>query len=129
MGLNLASVLEFLDPFGFFSLESIDFGLNLNSSLIFLINASYQFESLLLSFEGAFVIAEVLLLVLLASDHLFHRHRFQLVSLLLHGDHLFVLHALLLQSLGFLGIFGDILHLGALNRLLGFHTLVMVLLR
>lgn len=55
LGLNLTCILKFLNPLGFFLFESIDFGLDLYSLLILLINAPYQVESLLLPLEGGLV--------------------------------------------------------------------------
>lgn len=73
--------------------------MNLNSFLVFFIDASNQVKTLLLALEGELLGAQLFLLLFLATDHMFHGLSLELVRLFLHIDHFLVLHALLFQTL------------------------------
>ena len=96
--LHLTCVLQLADPVGFLFLEAGHLDLNLNSFLVFLINLVDEVHSLLSPLECQLLGSQLLLLLLLALDHVLHRLRLKLVRFLLHLDHFKVLLALLLQS-------------------------------
>ena len=78
--------------------------MNLNSLLVFLVNAADQVKPLLLALQGLLLGSQLLLLFLLAANHVLHRLSLKLVRLLLHFDHFLVLLALLLKSVGLVGV-------------------------
>lgn len=90
--------------------------LNLNSLLVFFVNAANQVESLLLTFQGLLLSAQLLLLLLLAADHVLHSLRLELVRLFLHFNHFLVLHALLLQPVSLSSVAVSLVILIELNR-------------
>jgi hypothetical protein len=96
MCLDLTCVLQFSYPVRFFFLQAGHLSLNLNSSLVFFVDSADEVQPLLLSFQGVFLGSQLFLLLLLASNHVFHSLRFKLVRLLLHLDHLLMLLTLLL---------------------------------
>ena len=94
--MHLTGVLQLADPVGLFLLKAGHLNLNLNSFFVFLVDASDQVEALLLPLKCLLLMAQLLLLLFLAADHVFHRLSLQLVRLLLHRDHFLVLQAFLL---------------------------------
>lgn len=104
MSLDLARVLEFPDPISFLLFKACHLCLNLNSFLVFFVNATNEIQALLLALEGVFLGAKLLLLLFLATDHMLHSLRLQLIRFLLHVNHFLVLLTLLLQTVGFVGV-------------------------
>ena len=99
MRLHLTCILQFSYPIGLLLLQAGHLSLNLNSFLVFFIDASNQVKTLLLALEGELLGAQLFLLLFLATDHMFHGLSLELVRLFLHIDHFLVLHALLFQTL------------------------------
>ena len=124
--LNLTCILKSLDPFSLLLLKTINFALDLESLFILLIDASDEVKSLLLSLQSCFLSSQLFLFLFLASYHLFHRLRFEFLSLSLHLNHFFVLLTLLFKLFSFLSVFHVILRLIIVDSIFLLHSLLMI---
>ena len=100
----MACILQFADPVCLLFFKAGDLHLNLNSFFVFLVNSSDQVESLLLALQGLLLGAQLLLLLFLAPNHVFHCLSLQLVRLLLHRYHFVVLGPFLFESNGLMRV-------------------------
>ena len=126
--LNLTCILKSLDPFSLLLLKTINFALDLESLFIFLIDASDEVKSLLLSLQSCFLSSQLFLFLFLASYHLFHRLCFEFLSLSLHLNHFFVLLTLLFKLFSFLSVFHVVLRLIIVDSIFLLHSCLMITL-
>lgn len=77
--LNLTCVLQFPNPVSLLLFKAGNLSLNLNSLLVFFVDAPDEVKTLLLLLEGELLVSQFLLLLLLTADHMFHRLSLKLV--------------------------------------------------
>ena len=124
----MTCILESFDPFSLLLFETVYFSLDLESLLIFLIDASDEVKSLLLSLQSCFLSSQLFLFLFLASYHLFHRLCFEFLSLSLHLNHFFVLLTLLFKLFSFLSVFQVVLCLIIVDSIFLLHSCLMITL-
>ena len=102
--LDLARVLQLLNPLGLLVLEHGYLLLNLNSLFVFFVDSTDEVQPLLLFFESLFLGAQLLLLLFLQLNVVAHPLSSFLLHLFLHVNHFLVLLALHLETISLLHV-------------------------
>lgn len=89
--LQLVSVLQLFDPFGFLRFETAHFCFDRLSSVVLFVNPVDQVLSLLLTLVHLVLLSSVNSFLLLTSNHLLHGSILELFGFSLHSDHILVL--------------------------------------